>query len=237
MEAIVLAGGLGTRLRAVCPDLPKPMAPVAGRPFLEHLLAYWNQQGVRRYVLSVGYKHEVILAHFRGHFGAAGLRYAIETAPLGTGGGVLYAAGELENRDNPFLLLNGDTFFAVSLADYFAAFERSGASCGLAVFQVADNSRYGGIVFDERGVVEEIRNAPNSGPAWINGGCYLLRLSCLKEFSGTTAPFSFEAHILPKLVARRECFAFPVTAPFIDIGIPSDYARADQYFPSGVVKV
>ena len=113
-SAIILAGGLGTRLRGVVPDLPKPMAPIGGRPFLEYQLDYWINQGVSQFVLSVGYLHGAIVDHFGDRYKGAKLDYVIEKTPLGTGGGFLLAAEKLGKND-PFLLLNGDTYFAVDL--------------------------------------------------------------------------------------------------------------------------
>src|SRR5262245_49936719 len=115
MQAIVLAGGLGTRLRATIGDIPKPLAPVRGRPFLEYLLAYWIGQGVTSFILSVGYRSEMITGHFGASFRGAAIDYAVEDRPLGTGGGLLLATTRLA-ADDPFLVLNGDTYFEVPLA-------------------------------------------------------------------------------------------------------------------------
>ena len=109
-SAVILAGGLGTRLRSVVSDVPKPMAPVGGRPFLEYQLEYWINQGISRFVLSVGYRHEAITEHFGSRYKGVELEYAVEEQPLGTGGGLLLAAEKLK-QDTPFLLLNKDTYF------------------------------------------------------------------------------------------------------------------------------
>ena len=114
--AIILAGGLGTRLRSTVPDLPKPMAPIAGRPFLAHQMDHWIGQGVSRFVLSVGYRHEAISSHFGRRFHGAAIDYVVETSPLGTGGAVKLATAGLP-RDEYTLLLNGDTYFDVPLRD------------------------------------------------------------------------------------------------------------------------
>src|SRR5205085_7892557 len=103
---VVLAGGLGTRLRSAVPDVPKPMAPIAGRPFLEYQLDYWIGKGIDRFVLSVGYRHELIIDHFKARYRGAHIAYAIESSPLGTGGGLLRAVNEAR-LDSPFLVLNG----------------------------------------------------------------------------------------------------------------------------------
>lgn len=112
ITAIILAGGMGTRLRSAVPDLPKPMAPIHERPFLEHQMDYWIGQGVSRFIVSVGYMKEVIMDHFGASYRATPLTYAIEEEPLGTGGGLLLAAQGLSET---FLVLNGDTFFEVDL--------------------------------------------------------------------------------------------------------------------------
>jgi D-glycero-alpha-D-manno-heptose 1-phosphate guanylyltransferase len=115
-SAIILAGGLGTRLRSAVPDLPKPMAPIAGRPFLAYQLDYWIRQGVDRFVLSVGYRHESIMAYFGAAYRGIAVDYSVEQTPLGTGGGLLLALERLDGGQRPFLLLNGDTYFEVDLA-------------------------------------------------------------------------------------------------------------------------
>ena len=115
MEAIILAGGLGRRLRAAVPDVPKPMAPINDHPFLEYLIDYWISQGVDRFVLSVGYKHEIIKRHFGTRYKGIDVDYAVEDQPLGTGGGLLLALKRLR-RTGPSLIMNGDTFFKVDLA-------------------------------------------------------------------------------------------------------------------------
>ncbi|WP_157844846.1 sugar phosphate nucleotidyltransferase [Methylocucumis oryzae] len=119
--AIILAGGLGTRLRSVVSELPKPMASVSGRPFLEHLMDYWFAQGVTRFILSVGYQSDIITTHFGAHYRHARIDYAIESEPLGTGGGLFYA---LQEVDETVLVLNGDTFFSVAL-DELADFHKN----------------------------------------------------------------------------------------------------------------
>lgn len=133
--AVVLAGGLGTRLRSVVSDLPKPMAPIAGRPFLEYLFDYWIDQGIERFVLSVGYRHEAIVEHFGDGYRGATLHYAREPRPLGTGGGLLMALEHLTEADENFLLLNGDTWFTLDLATLQQYAEQHHADCCLALFR------------------------------------------------------------------------------------------------------
>ena len=142
--AIVLAGGLGTRLRSAVPDLPKPLAPISGRPFLEYLLDYWHGQGIRRFILSVGYRAELIRAHFGSTYRGCRIDYAEEQTPLGTGGGLLLASAMAEGG-TPLLAINGDTFFAVELhrlADFHAAHRADWTFC---TFRTSVNGRYLGM--------------------------------------------------------------------------------------------
>jgi D-glycero-alpha-D-manno-heptose 1-phosphate guanylyltransferase len=147
MQAIILAGGKGMRLRAAVPDLPKPLAPVNGRPFLEHQMSYWASQGVDRFVLSIGYRAEMIIASVGSHFGAATVDYAIEERPLGTGGGLLHALPQLKLNE-PFLVLNGDTFFDLPLPDLRRFHERNNSSWTVGLFPTRDSKRYLGMDLD-----------------------------------------------------------------------------------------
>jgi len=225
MEAIVLAGGLGTRLRATVPDLPKPMAPVNGRPFLERLLDYWLQQGVTRFVLSVGYKHEAITRHFGSAHRGVPVSYAVEDWPCGTGGGLLLAACSLAAAD-PFLILNGDTYFEVSLGALhrFNALRRADAT--LALFRSPQQGRYTGLKIGKEGEVLSLGAGEKSGLA--NGGVYLMGRGMLEGGSWPShSPLSLEEDILPfALRAGMRVFGLEFAGRFLDIGVPEDYARA-----------
>lgn len=232
--AIVLAGGLGTRLRAAVPDLPKPMAPVAGRPFLEHLLDYWLGQGVRRFVLSVGYRAEVIRAHFGTRYRDAAIDYAVETTPLGTGGGLLLAAGLATQAKGPLLVLNGDTFFALRLAALLAAHRAQAADWTFALFRTAEAGRYMGMTLATDGTIASLQAGAATGERLANGGVYLVEARVLAQLAGrypASAPLSLEARCLPDLLAAgaRLCGA-ACDGTFIDIGVPDDYRRAATLF-------
>src|ERR1700756_5410431 len=148
MEAIVLAGGEGRRLRAVVSDLPKPMANVAGRPFLWWLLNRLAQLQVRRVILSVGYKADAIQNHFGNVFSGVELAYSVETEPLGTGGAIRLALEQA--REKQVIVLNGDTYTDVDLRGLNAKFESSGTDLAVAVTHVNDVARYGGVVVDQK---------------------------------------------------------------------------------------
>lgn len=225
MEAIVLAGGLGMRLRATVPDLPKPMAPVNGRPFLERLLDYWLQQGVTRFVLSVGYKHEAITRHFGSTHRGVPVSYAVEDRPRGTGGGLLLAAGSLAAA-GPFLVLNGDTYFEVSLEDLHRFNTLRRADATLALFRSPRHGRYTGLKIGKAGEVLSLGTGEKSGLA--NGGVYLMERVMLEGGSWpSSSPLSLEEDILPfALRAGKRVFGLECANRFLDIGVPEDYAKA-----------
>ena len=225
-EAVILAGGLGTRLRAAVPDLPKPMAPVAGRPFLEWLLERWIAQGVRRFVLSVGYRAEVIRAHFGVRFGGAEIDYAVEETPLGTGGGLLLALARLEGGA-PFLLLNGDTLLDVEWRALAAFHAERGAEITIALMHNTAEGRYGGVETDAHG---RIRAFGVRGAAVANSGVYLMDPRVLRARPMENKPVSLENDLLPALIARgTRMYGMRCTGGFIDIGLPEDYARAAAF--------
>jgi len=161
MEAIILAGGLGTRLRSAVPSLPKPMAPIKGKPFLGYLFDYWLHQGIKHFILSVGYKCEVIREQFGTKHKDADVNYAIENEPLGTGGGLLLAIKQLRSKE-PFLLLNGDTFFAVNLNNLFQYHKNCRSDMTLSLVETKNNKRYSGVLLDKHGLVYSIDSPTNS---------------------------------------------------------------------------
>lgn len=236
MEVVILAGGLGTRLRAVVPDLPKPMAPVNGRPFLEYQIAYWLAQGVSRVVLSVGYRGEAISDYFGARYLGAEVVYAREARPLGTGGALLHAADCLES-DSDFLLLNGDTYFEVSLSELLAAHRAARADMTLALRRLDVNDRYSGVRLDEHSRIVEFqrRDDPAREPL-VNGGVYLINARVLRQMSlPADRPLSLEDEILPELLARgSRIFGHVVTGQFLDIGLPEDYRRAGKMLGKAV---
>ncbi|MGY4530935.1 D-glycero-alpha-D-manno-heptose 1-phosphate guanylyltransferase [Pseudomonas sp. TE3786] len=225
--AVILAGGLGTRLRSVVSDVPKPMAPINGRPFLEWLMDYWIEQGISRFVLSVGYQSQVITEHFGSTYRGASLAYAIEYERLGTGGGLLLAASQLGD-EQAFLLLNGDTFFAVPLAalDDFA--RQADADWTLSLFRAGEANRYMGLELDETQRILSLASQRGLPGCLANGGVYWVRRSSLARLPFTTGQaVSLEDELLPTLLADGAGLSgFAAHGAFIDIGIPQDYHRA-----------
>src|SRR5262249_4174832 len=148
MQVVILAGGKGTRLRAEVPDLPKPLAPINGRPFLEYQMSYWIGQGVDRFVLSVGYKSESVIETVADRFGDASVIYAVEDQPLGTGGALLLARQQLKT-DEAFLVLNGDTFFDLPLSDLRRFHDTRRSDWTFGLFRTTDTKRYLGVGLGE----------------------------------------------------------------------------------------
>ena len=225
MEAIVLAGGFGTRLAQVVKDVPKPMASVCGRPFLEYLLDWLTGQGVDRIVLAVGYKKECVMDWFGREYKGAAVAYSVEDTPLYTGGAAKKALGLC--REERVFVANGDSWFPVDLGWMRRDAESSGAPVTIAVKGMKDFSRYGNVAIDSEGFITAFQEKRFCEDGFINGGVYDVARTVL---DGYPAAFSIEKDCFPVLVSERKIRAFSDEASFIDIGIPEDYARAQELF-------
>ena len=221
MEAIVLAGGFGTRLREVVADLPKPMAPIAGRPFLEILLDMLARKRFARVVLSVGFMSEKIISHFGDRHAGMELVYEVERQPLGTGGAVR-ASLQRCTSDHAFIF-NGDTYLDLE-TDELEQQWQSGRNPVIVVREVPDTARYGRVEID-RGRVVAFREKGVAGPGMINAGCYVLPVDALDAFP-VGQNFSLETQYLAQAVNRVRFESFVTRGRFIDIGVPEDYSRA-----------
>lgn len=229
MKAIVLAGGLGTRLRERVPDLPKPMASVAGRPFLEYLLDALARHGCDEVVLSVGHLWQKIEAHFGDRYRGMALRYAVEATPLGTGGAIAFALAQLPADTREVLTLNGDTFVDVDFSQVFEHHRTAGVPITMVLCEVCDTLRYGAVLV-EGGRVQRFAEKGRSGPGLINAGTYVLDAAWFRAL-GLPQRFSMEADVLQARCAEVRPAAFVTDANFIDIGIPQDYDRAQRVLP------
>lgn len=223
MEAIVLAGGCGTRLRHAVADLPKPMAPVAGRPFLEILLNCLAKKGFLRIVLSVGYLADRIVGYFGNRFSGVDLIYAVEETPLGTGGAVRLALTRCE-ADHVFVF-NGDTYLDLEVAHVEAHWQAHQRPI-IVAREVPDTARFGRLELRQRNVSRFLDKGV-SGGGLINAGCYVLPPDALNAFPLGQA-FSLETEFLADAVQHTVFECFVTHGHFIDIGVPEDYARAQQ---------
>ncbi|WP_345969899.1 nucleotidyltransferase family protein [Sulfurimonas sp. HSL1-6] len=223
MEAIVLAGGLGTRLRSVVSELPKPMAPVGGKPFLEYIFQYLKKNGIDRIILSVGYKWESIRDYFGEAYEGMALVYSVENEPLGTGGAIKKAFESVKS-ENVFII-NGDTFFDVPLQTLSDQLKPE-SKLLLSLKKMHRFDRYGCVESDATGRVTAFTEKGCRESGNINGGVYLASADLFESFD-LDEKFSFEAFMeeyFDALGVRAVVF----DGYFIDIGIPEDYSRAED---------
>ena len=227
-EAIILAGGLGTRLKEVVSDGPKSMAPVNGRPFLEYQLDYLDRWGLSRVILSVGYEKEKIQLHFGEQYKSLELFYAVEEEPLGTGGAIINALHFVKGFST--FIFNGDTYFDVNLQrlDDFRRIKE--ADICLAMRFEIDPARFGLLEFDNNNRITHFYEKPDGlEEGYINGGVYVVRKDYLLRF-GLPEKFSFEKDFLQKYYHTEEIYGMRCFSYFRDIGVPEDYQKAIDEF-------
>jgi D-glycero-alpha-D-manno-heptose 1-phosphate guanylyltransferase len=222
-EVVVLVGGLGTRLRPVVADVPKPLAPVAGRPFLHWLLEGFARQGLRRAVLATGYRAAMVRASLGARFAGIEIAYAEEESPRGTGGAV-WAALPLCTGPRVFVA-NGDSWIGMALDRLAAA---PAADLVLTVRAVEDRARYGSVLVEGDRVVGMAEKG-GQGPGLVNAGLYLMRRD-LPVRRPMPAAFSLEHEVLGR-PEGLDVRAVVTDAPFLDIGTPEDYAAAQALIP------
>jgi D-glycero-alpha-D-manno-heptose 1-phosphate guanylyltransferase len=227
-EAVILAGGMGTRLRDIVSDGPKSMAPINGRPFLEYMLDYLERWGLKRVILAVGYKNEIIKQHFGNEYKSLEIDYAVEDQPLGTGGAILNAM-KLVKGFSAFIF-NGDTYFDVNLQrlDDFRRIKE--ADLCLAMRFEIEPARFGLLEFDNNNrITRFIEKTDGIEEGYINGGVYIVRRDYLLRF-GLPEKFSFEKDFLQKYYLTEEIYGMRCFSYFRDIGVPEDYQKAVDEF-------
>jgi len=228
-EAIVLAGGFGTRLQHIVNDVPKPMAPINGIPFLSFLFKKLIAAGLEHVILSTGYLHEKIESYYGNSFETLRISYSREEEPLGTGGAILLAMSKTETED--VFVLNGDTLFDIdfrSLGDFHAGNE---AFLSVALREEADVSRYGSVSINKTGRITAFTEKNElHGKGFINGGIYVLNKKLFLQLE-MPSKFSFEKEVMEKLYNNMNFYGLVCQAYFIDIGVPDDFNRAQLEFP------
>lgn len=235
--AVILAGGYGTRVQHLLPNIPKPMAPVARKPFIEWILLDLKQQGITQALLSTGYLAAVIEEHFQSQ-PVEGLQISCcrENSPLGTAGGFLQAVTQIENKPEAWLVMNGDSLICANLwnlAKYLTDNSVDGVILGS---RVADTSRYGSLIYDKQNNLLSFAEK-QQGSGVINAGVYLLRQSLLEKFPNQV-PLSFEQEVFPTLLARDvRLKVHIVEAPFLDIGTPESLAQAEIFIEQNYQKL
>lgn len=224
-EAIILAGGLGTRLRSSIGEMPKPLAPVNERPFLHYLFKYLVKQNITSVVLSVGYKWEMIHEVFGDEYLGISIEYAVEEERLGTGGGIQLAIQKIEGEH--CFVLNGDTFFDIKLKDLEDFHLTNGAECTLAAKSLFNFDRYGTIDLDTNSTVTAFNEKAPRKSGDINGGIYCLSKAIKHSFPKAEV-FSFETEFLEPNAGTGKVKAKVFEDYFMDIGIPADYEQFEQ---------
>jgi D-glycero-alpha-D-manno-heptose 1-phosphate guanylyltransferase len=229
----ILAGGLGMRLRPILAELPKPLAPVSGRPFLAHLLDSLTAAGAQRVLLLVGHKGEQIRRALGNRYAGASLDYSTEPEPLGTGGALRHALGRVSCPT--VLLLNGDSFCEFDPVGFVRFHRRRGADASLVLTKVDDAGRFGRVQTTFGGRVVAFDEKGAGGPGWINAGAYLLERDLLREVTAGR-PVSLERELLPAWVESKEVFAYRCSGAFLDVGTPESYAAAPAFFARSTVR-
>ncbi|MBL0146358.1 MAG: nucleotidyltransferase family protein [Chitinophagaceae bacterium] len=222
-EAIILAGGLGTRLRSVVSDAPKCMAMVAEKPFLHYVITYLQKQGVSKFIFSLGYMSEVIEDYLLKEFPFLNYQLSVENKPLGTGGAIKLACTKASEKN--VLIVNGDTLFDVDIKKLEDIHRFMSAECTLALKPMEKFDRYGAVEINSNSIITSFKEKKYYKEGLINGGCYILNVSqfCTKTFPKI---FSFEKDYLEKYVTQHKIYGQIHNAYFIDIGIPEDYEKA-----------
>ena len=224
-EAIILAGGLGTRLRSAVPDLPKCMAPVNGVPFIAYVVNHFQTQGIENFIFALGYKSEAFESFLRSSLPSGNYALSIENEPLGTGGAVRLACSKTRQPD--VIVANGDTLFRIRVGELAAFHAQKNAACTLALKPMHDFNRYGVIELNEDDSIKSFNEKKYYASGLINGGLYMLDVPHFLQhpFPGK---FSFETVYLEKFYTKGRMYGLVQDEYFIDIGIPEDYARAQK---------
>lgn len=223
MQVLILAGGLGTRLRSVVSDRPKPMADINGKPFLEYLIRNLINNGYKEIILAVGYKSEKIIEYFKdGTDFGCNIKYAIENEPLGTGGALANAKNIIKDD---IMVLNGDTYFDINFKEFEHYHKNMKSDYTLALRKVEDVSRYGAVEFDSNNkIIGFTPKGENSESNYINGGIYIMK-KCIIDKLEVNKFISLENDIISVILNERNMFGYKSKDYFIDIGIPEDYKK------------
>jgi D-glycero-alpha-D-manno-heptose 1-phosphate guanylyltransferase len=223
MEAIILAGGLGTRLRSAVPDLPKCMAPINGVPFISYLIDNLINEGVTKFIFSLGYKSEAFISLIEEKLPMKNFAVVIEDEPLGTGGAIKLACKKA--KDENVIALNGDSLFKVNLKKLMQFHLEKKSRCTLALKPMKNFDRYGSVEIDSVQKIISFKEKQFITNGCINGGVYAIKVASFLQNS-LEDKFSMEQNYLEKYSSEGNFYGFVQEGYFIDIGIPEDFVRA-----------
>lgn len=227
--AYILAGGYGKRLKKVVPNLPKPMALIEKKPFLEYLMDHWIDEGISKFIISVGYLKDIIIKHFGNEYKNIPIEYFVEKSPLGTGGGLIIISNQLSD---PFIVLNGDTFFEISFKKLLLFKKKNKIGFVMNLFQTSEGDRYGIVDLKKKIWVKSIDQSKKIKKGWANGGVYLINPDVIKKSNFKSGiAYSLERDIIPNLISLGNIVGgHKQKNKFLDIGIPKDYYKAKKFF-------
>jgi len=227
ITGVILAGGLGTRLRPVVTDYPKVMAPVYGRPFLTFLLDQLRTVGINRIILCTGYKAGIVKDRIGEKYKNVNILYSEESQPLGTGGAIKLAQEKISSEI--FVVMNGDSYVNAELSRFFSWYESAGHAAAIYLTKVDNIKRYGHIITSKSGEIQKfIEKGSSSGSGWINAGVYLLNKALFKSVP-EAEPFSLESDFFPNLIGKG-LHGYQHQVEFIDIGTPESFFQAEKFF-------
>jgi D-glycero-alpha-D-manno-heptose 1-phosphate guanylyltransferase len=225
MEAIVLAGGQGTRLQSVLPHQQKCMAPVLGKPFLSHVMAQLSKQGFNRFILATGHHQTQVAEWVHQQPNAHEMVLSVEEHPLGTGGALIQALRQA--KEELVLVVNGDSYISFDYPSLLSIHLNNKAAMSLVCTPIDDALRYGSLELDESGCITRWKEKGNPGPALVNAGVYLLSTAAF--IKDTVAPCSLEKEIIPTLIQQQKVYALQTPGPLLDIGTPESLAQAAAF--------
>lgn len=232
MQALILAGGLGTRLQNVVKDRPKSMALVNGKPFLEYQIEFLKKNGINDIILSTGYMSEVI-ENYDFDLHGISIKHSKEKESLGTGGAIKNARNLLDQR---FFVLNGDTMFLIDLKSLIHFHDENYADCTLAITNLKEKSRFGNVIIDNRSRINEFKEKENTKSNFISAGTYIFEKKIF-EWDSLPDKFSLEKDLLPNLVRTKKVYGFSSNSYFIDIGTAEDYKKFRDDIELGHLKL
>lgn len=229
MKAIILAGGLGTRLKKLGFDVPKPLVPIRGVPFIDYVVSYLEKQGFDLVVLSVGYKKEKFLEYFSCRKNAAKVEFVLENSPLGTGGAILKAL-EGFAEDEIVVVLNGDSYVEIDYTILASQFKKLKHDFVTVLTPVSDVSRYGSVAFNEALFITKFIEKGTQGPGYISAGIYMFKVGVVRKALTQigTSSFSFEQDFMGNFNNGIKKHCYLNKGYFIDIGVPEDYMKAQE---------
>lgn len=224
---IILAGGLGTRLKSILPETPKCLAPINNKPFVGLLINYLKNQGVTNFIFSLGYKSELVVNYLRDEFGDTNIDYSIEDEQLGTGGAIKLALSRVLSDD--VLVINGDTFFNNNLNLFYIFHKQNNSKFTIALTKVENNNRFGSVVLNDKKEVTDFFEKNQSSSVLINAGQYIINKVEFLNYN-TENKFSIELDFFQNNSIKKVIYGYEYISDFIDIGIPDDLIRAQTFF-------